>query len=225
MVYKQEPNGWICTRPGWVFASCGHAYQISSLVILYIDLKRVYKLRWAKTIVWNHQEERQMVLRSEEAFIEVPIGSDLPILPAFPSYIKEELFLPYWFTCRPSITEYTQNPEVSESNMESWMTIKRGGRRVLAGGSWTAASSVNVGHVLWFISLWWGHVSDSVSHIWENHPHQGPSIPTLTSQPSRTVTTFCNWSHDSLSELQRQRFTRLWLCRTSPTFESSLAIN
>lgn len=46
--------------------------------------------------VGNHQEERQRVLlHGEEALIEVPIGSDLPILPAFPSYIKEELFLPY----------------------------------------------------------------------------------------------------------------------------------
>lgn len=28
-----------------VFASCGHAYQISSLEIIYVDLKRVYKMR------------------------------------------------------------------------------------------------------------------------------------------------------------------------------------
>lgn len=78
-----------------VFASCGHAYQISSLEILYIDLKRVYKMRQAKMTVGSHQEERQRVLlHREEAFIEVSIGSDLPIFPAFPSYIKEELFLP-----------------------------------------------------------------------------------------------------------------------------------
>lgn len=45
--------------------------------------------------VGSHQEERQRVLlHGEEAFIKVPIGSDLPIFPAFPSYIKEELFLP-----------------------------------------------------------------------------------------------------------------------------------
>lgn len=78
-----------------VFASCGHAYQISSLVTLYIDLKRVYKMRWAKMTVGSHQEERQRaLLHGEEAFIEVPIGSDLPIFPAFPSFIKEELFRP-----------------------------------------------------------------------------------------------------------------------------------
>lgn len=77
-----------------VFASCGHAYQISSLEILYIDFKRVYKMR-AKMTVGSHQEERQRVLlHGEEAFIEIPIGSDFPIFLALLSYIKEELFLP-----------------------------------------------------------------------------------------------------------------------------------
>lgn len=55
-----------------VFASCGHAYQISSLEILYIDLKSVYKMTWAKMTVGSHQEERQRVpLHGEEAFIDV----------------------------------------------------------------------------------------------------------------------------------------------------------
>lgn len=45
--------------------------------------------------VGSHQEERQRVLlHGEEAFIEIPIGSDFPIFLALLSYIKEELFLP-----------------------------------------------------------------------------------------------------------------------------------
>lgn len=52
-----------------IFASCGHTYQISSLVILYIDFKGVYKMRWAKKTVGSHQEERQRVLlHGEGAF-------------------------------------------------------------------------------------------------------------------------------------------------------------
>lgn len=40
--------------------------------------------------VGSHQEKRQRVLlHGAEAFIEVPIGFDLPIFPAFPSYIKK----------------------------------------------------------------------------------------------------------------------------------------
>lgn len=113
---------------GKVSASCGQAYQISAMVILYIDLIGSMRMRRAKIAVADCQDRRQKVVWGKASLWRTEIAVwrnlfywssiqikwiPLAVSPPFPSLFKMEnklvLLLSCWsvFVCVLSITDHT----------------------------------------------------------------------------------------------------------------------